>query len=164
MPSENNRSTTQSCFGGCLVLLLLLSLPVVYFQIRPHLKHSCPIEVRVLDLQGHPQAGVEIDYLGGDIAPLIPMMPFGPARKIRDEGSVITDSGGYARFRIKHDTYVRAVRRAGTKVTVHHSVTKNWTGQSHTFDSINGAGIAQWFPAPTATQVQTTEIVLADTP
>lgn len=145
-------------------MLVFLSLPIIYFQIKPHLKHTCPIEVRVLDSNGHPMVGVEVQYIEGEIAPWIPIMPFGPARRIRNEGSAVTDDSGLAKLRIKHDAYVSAVKLAGRKLVVHHATTKAWNGHSYTSDTINGAGIAQWFPAPTATQIQTTEIVLADRP
>lgn len=164
MSTEQTRSTGQSCSGGCLLLLIFLAIPVGYSQLEPHIKPTCPIEVRVVSASGMPQSGVEVQYSEGTIAPWIPIMPFGPARRIKHDGSVTTDGDGFARFRIKHNAYVTAVRLKGRKLIVHHATTKNWTGFSHTSDTINGAGIAQWFPAPSTAQVQTTEIVLADLP
>ncbi len=164
MSTEQTRSTGQSCFGGCLLLLIFLAIPVGYFQLQPHLKPTCPIEVRVVNASGMPQPGVEVQYSEGAIAPWIPIMPFGPARRIKHDRSVTTDGDGFARFKIKHDAKNTAKRKKGRKLIVHHATTKSWTGHSHTSDTINGAGIAQWFPAPSAAQVQTTEIVLADLP
>lgn len=161
MTTDQQPSTARTCFGMCLLMLVFLSLPLIYFQIKPHLKHTCPIEVRVLDSEGHPIVGAEVQYIEGDIAPWIPIMLFGPARKIRHDGSAITDSSGLAKFRIKHDAYISAVKLEGRKRVVHHTTTKSWSGHSSTSDSMNGA---RWVPAPTPTQIQTTEIVLAETP
>ncbi len=142
------------------MLLLFACVPLGYFQIKPYLTHRSPIEVRVRDSSGKPRAAVEISYREFTFAPLIPLIPFGPARSIEKDGVVVTDSEGFARFGIRFDAYVLAVRQNGNKLAVHHTLTKKWIGGGDT--STSEGGTLQWSPAPTSTQLQTTEIFLAE--
>jgi hypothetical protein len=144
-----------------LLLLLFACVPLGYFQIKPYLTHRSPIEVRVRDSSGKPRAAVEISYREFTFAPLIPI-PFGPARSIEKDGVVVTDAEGFARFGIRFDAYVLAVRQNGNKLIVHHTTTKTWNGYTTTSKTIEGAGIAQWSPALNSNQLQSTEIFLAD--
>jgi hypothetical protein len=82
------------------------------------------VDITILDESQQPVPDVTLAFQEFEVVPFIPLMPFGPARKILYDRTATTDKQGKVRFDVKYYTTVaNSVSRAGIKLKVTYSET-----------------------------------------
>jgi hypothetical protein len=105
-------------------ILLFIVLPALWIQLEPSLRQTHAVDIIILDESQQPVPDATLAFQEFEVVPIIPLMPFGPARKILNDRTVITDKQGKAHFGVKYYTTVaNSVSRAGTKLKVAYSET-----------------------------------------
>ena len=115
---------------GMLAILIVIS--IVWTQLEPSRRKSHSVEITVLNESQQPIEGAVVDYSEFEVVPIIPLMPFGPARTIDNKKSVTTNADGKAHIDVKyHTTVAYRVSRAGVKLQVNYSeTTDSYDGQT----------------------------------
>ena len=112
------------CLGVIGIFAIILTIWIVRNLSKPDSRRSHPVEITILDESRKPIAGAVMSYSEFEVVPIIPLMPFGPARTINNEKFVTTDPQGKAHLEAKYyATTAHTVTRDGANLEIAYSET-----------------------------------------